>query len=116
VGKKKKYTLDEDGFVGETIGSKYGSKSYCGGAIGVVAESFEAAVKIIVANDIIKAKQEAKQSGEGAPDYRRYYPKYFSKDGAGFKKDNDDQWLLTHELDLAGSPPPAILFDNWNYA
>lgn len=90
--------------------------SHCGGAIGVIAETFDKAVKMIIVDDKTQAKQEAQNGKLSADDYRTYRSKYFQRNLNVFKKSHYDQWLLTHKIQLTTSEQPRILFDNWNYA
>ena len=90
--------------------------SYCGGAIGIIAETFNKAVKIIVEADKIRAKHNAKSSRLSVDSHRMYRAGYFQRDKKVFKEDTSDQWLLTHRIPTSPGNLPEILFDNWNYA
>ena len=98
--------------------------SYCGGAIGIIAETFDEAVKIVITDDKIQAKQTAQKCKTSSlytknlsvDDHRTYRSKYFQRNSDGFKKDHSDQWLLTHKIQVTDDEQPRILFDNWNYA
>lgn len=90
---------------------------YCGGAIGVIAETFDKAVEIIIVDDKTQAEQRVqKQDKLSANDYRTYRSKYFQRNPDTFKKNHYDQWLLTNKIQLIDSEQPRTLFDNWNYA
>ena len=93
--------------------------AYCGGAIGVLADSYTKAVDLIVEKD----KKHAKDRFETESwhkltinDLRSYRHEYFSRTEDKFKKDHYDQWLLTVELPVASNGSPRVLFNNWNYA
>ena len=77
--------------------------AYCGGAIGVIAETFKEAVKIVVESD-----------------NELYEYKYFRTSAKTFEKDGDNQWLLTNRIPLSKGldkyVEPQVLFNNWNYA
>ena len=98
--------------------------SYCGGAIGIIAETFDKAVEMVIVNDKIQAKREAQEHNTSSlhtekmpvDNYRTYRSKHFQRDSNVFKKDHWNQWLLTHEIQLADNEQPRILFNNWNYA
>lgn len=74
---------------------------YCGGAIGVIAETYDEAVELIV-------KSSSK--------YEKYERKFFSKSEECFKKDHYDQWLLTDTIEVNSSEQSRIVFNNWNYS
>lgn len=76
------------------------SWAYCGGAIGVVANTFDKAVKMIV---------ESNDNG-------LYKYKHFRMNTETFKEDNSNQWLLTHKIPVSPGKLPEILFSNWNDA
>ena len=89
---------------------------YYGGAIGIIAETFDEAVKTIITDDKIRAKQEVQKPSLYTKSvlvntYRRYWPKYFQRSPDTFKKDRSDQWLLTHEIQLTDDEQQRILFD-----
>lgn len=78
--------------------------AYCGGAIGVVARTFNEAVKTIIESD-----------NNGIYKY-----KYFRTNIETFEEDESNQWLLTHKMplskDLNKYIEPQVLFNNWNDA
>jgi len=85
----------------------------CGGAIGVIASSFEEAVNLIIEED----KKRCSNCEWFSVD-RLYYKKYFAKTPTKFRKDSVDQWLLTSTTKISSKSnikSPVILFDNWNY-
>lgn len=77
------------------------SWSYCGGTLGVIAESFDEAVALLLKERDFYKKLEFRKS-------------YF--DRSKFKEDHENQWENTHVLQLAGNPEPQVLFKNWNYS
>ena len=86
--------------------------SYCGGVIGIISDTFENAVNFIVEKDRKRAIED-KTTGKVA--YREYRKKYFAASSNKFKKDNWDQWLLTHTFEVPEETETRIAFDNWNY-
>ena len=99
--------------------------AYCGGAIGVVAETYEDAVEFIIENDkqrCLKAKKRIEEKYKNTekrwrPIVRRVYRReYFGKSPEKFKKDQWDQWLLTQTVKVAEEEESRIVFDNWNNA
>lgn len=89
---------------------------YCGGAIGVVARTFDEAVETIVEAERIRSAPEAKEWGLQAGSCMRYKPEYFQRDKKVFERDESDQWLLTNEIYLSEKYiAPKVLFDNWNF-
>jgi len=104
------------------------SWAYCGGVIGIIAETYEAAIDLIVGEDLVRAVEEANKE-----DVRKRYPsnysyddileslrsyrrKHFSKLKKDFKKGHWDQWLLTQTFDVPKEKKARVAFDNWNYA
>ncbi len=99
--------------------------SYCGGAIGVLAKSFEDAVTRILVADKERAKKlankEAWQRGlmpmEEFINRRRTYKRdHFSKDKRTFKNNCSGQWLLTNTMGVNLEPISRIVFANWKYS
>lgn len=91
--------------------------AYCGGAIGIVAETFDKAIEMIVEADKIQAKSKKEiYNNLTIDDCRSYKPEYFQRDKKVFKEDTSDQWLLTHKIPTSPGNLPEILFDNWNFA
>ena len=86
--------------------------AYCGGAIGITAETFEDAVDFIVEKD---RKRCAKIGRSGYKPIRNYKKEYFAKSSDSFKKDRSDQWLLTNVFDIPKEKETRIAFDDWNY-
>lgn len=92
----------------------------CGRAVGIIAETFDEAIKVIVETDKIRAARKAKKFGLSVDTHRQYRPEYFHIDTKVFVEDSSDQWLLTHTVPLSkilgNRFKPGILFDNWNYS
>ena len=84
---------------------------YPGGAIGVIAETFDGAVDTILAGAVLRSK-----SG-GYNSYKAYSRKQFftSKNNASVNTEFKHKWVTTHKLITVRSGPAMILFDNWNY-
>jgi hypothetical protein len=90
---------------------------YCGGAIGIIADTFGQAVETIIAADKIQAKHKAKEWGLSDGSCRRYEPEYFQRSKEVFEDEGSDQWLLTHTIPLPATYIiPRVMFDNWNDA
>lgn len=89
---------------------------YCGGAIGVISDTFENAVKFILLEDQKQAGEQAKEGLYDMSSYVNYKKKNFAKNTDTFKKDHWDQWLLTNTLDVPEETEERVVFDNWNYA
>ena len=72
---------------------------YYGGAIGVIAESYNEAINMLLAD-----KDE------------NFKERYFGKNKKDFKESRYDQcqWLLTHTIKVVNTKK-GILFKNWNY-
>jgi hypothetical protein len=96
--------------------------SYCGGVIGIIAETFEDAVAFIVEKDRQRYLEEKKWIKEKWKNTekrwrpvasRTYRKKYFAKNSTKFKG-NWDQWLLTNIIDVPNETGTRIAFDNWN--
>lgn len=75
--------------------------TYCGGAIGVVAEDFEKTVDLIIDNN---------------QDSDSYRVEYFQRTPENFRDGMWDQWLLTHDILVNPDRRPGVLFNNWNYS
>ena len=101
--------------------------AYCGGAIGIIANTFEDAVDLIVREDRKRAIKEAKKNEWNRPKhmspeehvdmYKSYKSKkYFAKTTDNFKKDNYDQWLLTQIIEVKKEEKARVVSDNWNEA
>ena len=84
---------------------------YPGGAIGVIAETFDGAVDTILAGAVLRSK-----SG-GYNSYKAYSRKQFftSKNNASVNTEFKHKWVVTHKLMDMKSGPAMILFDNCNY-
>jgi len=89
---------------------------YCGGAIGVISDTFENAVKCILLEDQKQAREQSKEGLYNMSSYTNYKKKHFAKTSEGFIKDHWDQWLLTNTFDLPEETEERVVFDNWNYA
>jgi len=101
------------------------SWSYCGGVIGVIANTFEEAVDLIVEEDeqrYLKEKKRIEEKWKNTEKRwrpiasRTYRKKHFAKSPDKFKKDHYDQWLLTQTFDVPKEKKARVAFDNWNYA
>lgn len=96
---------------------------YREGAMGVIAESFEHAVNIIIEADRVKAREVVRNlrksgitSKVAVSEYRNYYKWHFLKTEKKLEKDDDvNYWFLAHEVELAGDHKPHVLFDSWTY-
>ena len=74
--------------------------AYCGGAIGIIARTFDESVETVVKNG-----------------NNRYKRKYFSTNTETFVNDGVNQWLLTYTIPLPGTYIiPEVMFNNWNFA
>jgi len=85
---------------------------YCGGAIGILSDTFENAVNFIVKKDRERCVK-AKALGHVA--MRSYKREYFAKSADNFKKDHWNQWLLISIFNVPKEKKTKIAFDNWNY-
>jgi hypothetical protein len=81
---------------------------YCGGAIGVISDSFENAVDLIIETNR-KLTAESDRIGY------EYEKEFFSETPKNFKEDHWDQWLLTEAIKVPDEEKPRVVFDNWNY-
>ena len=79
--------------------------SYCGGAIIVVADTFEKAV--------ILAKESC-ENGDYEDDEE--YEGIFSQEKDDFEKDSWDQWLLTEKFVVIDHREARVVVNNWNYS
>ena len=92
---------------------------YCGGAIGILANSFEEAIDLIVEEDKENAKRRIEVGHfdnitiDGLRTHRR---SHFAETEDKFGGNGYNQWLLTSELVVVDNGLPRILFNNWNYA
>ncbi len=77
---------------------------WCGGAIVVVAEDFEQAVDFIM--------EIKNRHGRGLKYDRSRLLK--NKDNYSWDKSVYNQWVLTHELELAEPHDPGVIVENWN--
>ena len=84
---------------------------YYGGAIGVIAETFDSAVDVILEGAVLRSK------GGGYNSYKTYSREQFfaSKNSASVDIKFKHKWVVTHKLITIRSGPAMILFDNWNY-
>lgn len=100
--------------------------AYCGGAIGIISDTFENAIKLIVGEDYERALEET-ENDRLHPKYlsfkeclemnRRYKEEYFAKNPKKFKKGlGSDTWILTHTFGMPEGEKERVVFDNWNYA
>ena len=88
--------------------------NHCGGAIGVIARTFQEAVNAVIATDKFEVWRDMRLgSGLAMRSYRRHQ---FATDPSYFEKPRYHQWLLTHEVIVNGHDRIQVLFDNWNYA
>jgi len=95
--------------------------SYCGGAIGAVAENYDEAVSILRAY-----KEKDPLYGVECPsgyisEHEYIYPygkALFIKPGEEDKAEVDEtnQWILTYSAEVNDSHGPRIVLDNWNFA
>ena len=100
--------------------------AYCGGAIGVVANTFEEAVNFIVEDDrqrYLKEKKRIEEKWKNTDKRwrpiasRTYRKKHFAKSPSEFKEGIKwDQWLLTNTFNVPEETEAKVAFDNWNYA
>ena len=76
---------------------------YCGGAILVIAKTFEQAIKLA-------AKSEVMEGSE--------FFGLFSKNEQELKERNGscNQWLLTHKFQISDTGEPRVLVNNYNFA
>lgn len=83
---------------------------YYGGAIGVIAETFDNAVDTILEGALLRSKN-------GYNSYRAYSREQFftSRNSASVNTKFKHKWVVTHKLITIKSGPAMILFDNWNY-
>jgi hypothetical protein len=79
------------------------SWSHCGGAIAVIANTFDQAVHL------------AREACTDADDEEQY-DGVFSRDRKDMKKDCCDQWLLTGEFRILNDKNPRVVVNNWNYS
>jgi len=90
---------------------------YCGGAIGIIARTFDEAAETIVEYDRPQAEQMAKELGFSVDSCRQYKSEYFRTNIETFVKDGDNQWLLSHTIPLPDTYIiPRVMFNNWNFA
>jgi len=82
---------------------------YYGGAIGVIAETFENAVDIIINTGLNSAPSSKKHK------YRATSRTQFFRSLNSVAGDANNKWVLAYELTINGTGPEMILFDNWNY-
>lgn len=76
--------------------------AYCGGAIAVIANTFDQAVRL------------AREACTDADDEEQY-DGVFSRDRKDMKEDCCDQWLLTGEFRILNDKNPRVVVNNWNY-
>jgi len=82
---------------------------YYGGAIGVIADTFDSAVELII-NTGLTSVPSSKRHKYRATSRTQFFRSLNSVNG-----DVDNKWVLTYELTINGTGPEMILFDNWNY-
>ena len=101
------------------------SWAYCGGVIGIIDETYEDAVNLIVEKDrqrYLEAKKQIEEKYKSTDKRwrpiasRTYRKKHFAKSPDEFKKDHWDQWLLTQTLEVPEEKKARVAFNNWNYA
>lgn len=101
--------------------------AYCGGALAIIAESYEKAVEMVIEQDKINAAEYAEhnewQRGDTSVEvfidrFRTYRTHYFGKDTVAFDatKNDWDQWLLTNSFEVNSEEKPRVVLDNWNNA
>jgi hypothetical protein len=78
---------------------------YCGGALGVIAESYEQAIQLLL---------NIKDSN----DDHEFKSEFFAKNKTDAEKFNEtiDKWLLTQEVELKCDLKPEVILNNWNWA
>lgn len=90
---------------------------YCGGAIGVIADTFNGAIEAIIEYDRPRAERMAKEYDLPVDSCRQYKPEYFQRSTETFEENSDNQWLLNHTIHLPATYIiPRVMFNNWNYA
>ena len=76
---------------------------FCGGAIVVIANTFDQAVHL--------AKEDCTDA-----DDEEQYDGVFLRDREDMKEDYWDQWLLTGEFKVLDDKDPRVIVNNWNYS
>lgn len=79
---------------------------YYGGAIGVIAETFDSAVSEILASTVLASKGNR---------YKAYSREQFFISKNSITGDIKHKWFVSHKLITIRTGPVMILFDNWNY-
>ncbi len=74
---------------------------YCGGALGVIANDFDEAVKLL--------RKEGKERSNN-------HMGNFSESREDYPDENSGQWLLTNTFDISDSEKPRVFLFNFNYA
>jgi hypothetical protein len=83
---------------------------YYGGAVGVIAETFDDAVNLMITSHVSQSKGNR---------YKAYNKEQFFA-GENVVKfsvhcDVEYKWILAHRIIASGTGPAMIMFDNWNY-
>jgi len=79
---------------------------YLGGAVGVMAETFDDAVSAMLNSTVLSSKGNK---------YKAYHREQFFISKNSIAGDIKHKWVMIHRLITNGSGPAMILFDNWNY-
>lgn len=78
---------------------------FCGGAIVVIANTFDQAVHL------------AREACTDIDDEEEIiYDGLFSRDQKDMEEDYWDQWLLTGEFKVLDDKNPRVVVNNWNYS